>query len=281
MNYTAWQVNMGDNITGMSAYCMRQLGQLRELDIRHGICDNPNANVYNDWRLERWHGGGVYWHEGDNLPYNNSWEYYFENGTYEDNHIQSSGGYDVKYVPTPGTKNFRDKQELAIFSKLVKKYFIPKSNIINSLNDDVIKYKTLGVHCRRSTMGMSHPNAYLGYTDEQYYKKVMEVVFKYGFEKIYLATEEISIYEYFKQRVPDLLLGIDNCYRVQPHIILETTFKNNIRPLHAYTSGLEVLCDTIDLSRCHSLLCYVSGVTSMACFFNGGKYDNVYYFDEL
>lgn len=282
--YLAWQQKMGDNITGFSAYCMRQLGQLRELDLNYGVLSDTNSKVCNDWSLYRWQGGGVYWHDGNELPISNSWEYYFENeiGVGDNDFILSTGEYTDRCVPTPGTKNFRDKNEIEIFGALTERYFKPKQNVIDSLNPTITDKKTLGVHIRRSTMGLGHPHAYLGWSDEVYFEKVMGVFNKGNFDKLYVATEEYSIYNYFRERVPDILLGIDECYRVSSTEILETSLSNkSIRQFHAYFSGLEVLVDTINLSRCDSMLCFISGVSSMACFFNNNKFNEVYYFDEL
>lgn len=282
--YLAWQQNMGHQLTGFSAYSMRQLGQLRELDTLYEICSDNTSKVCNDWSYNRWQGGGNYWHEGNNFPINNSWEYYFENdfNADETDFISSTGRYEEKYVPTPGTKNFRDKIELEIFGKLVQKYFRPKKHVIDSLNPSIEKYKTLGVHIRRSGMALHHPELYLGWSDSEYFKKVMDIFNKNQFEKIYLATEEYSVYNFFKERVPEILIGIDDCYRVSSNEILEISLKHkNVRENHAYYSGLEVLVDTINLSKCHSMGCFLSGVTSMACFFNNNKFNEVYYFDEI
>lgn len=283
-NYLAWQQNMGNTWVGFSAYCMRQLGQLRELDINYNITDNADYKVCNDWSSIRWNGTGNFWHEGDALPYDNSWEYYFENQiqSTESDFIESSGEYKDDYVPTPGTKNFRDTTELEIYGKLVNMYFKPKIHVIESLNSTITDKKTLGVHIRRSNMGWYHPDAYLGWSDDEYFNKVMNIFNKHGFEKIYLATEEYSIYNYFNERVPEILLGIDTCYRVGSDQMLEYSLVDKTtRPLHVYNSGLEVLVDTLNLSNCHSMLCFLSGVTSIACFFNNNKFNDVYYFDEI
>jgi hypothetical protein len=170
-------------------------------------------------------------------------------------------------------KDFVDK-----INFLFTKYIKIKPEILSKINPDLTKYKTLAVHCRRSDMGRAHENIALNYSEEQFFKKVMKIFTENNFEKIYLATEEINIINYFKDNISDILIYQD-CYRIPPH--LSPVTDSHDRPQHRTLQAQEVLLDVLNMSKCESLVCGISGVSNGAIFINGNKYNQVYYFDDI
>jgi hypothetical protein len=106
----------------------------------------------------------------------------------------------------------------------------------------------------------------------------MKIFNEGNFEKIYLATEEYEILDFFKRELGDTLIHQD-CFRVG--INESPVHKNDSRPLHRTLQCQEVLIDALNMSECESLLCGVSGVSNGVIYINGLKFNNVYYFDEI
>jgi hypothetical protein len=283
-NFRIWEGNAGQS-AGFSAYLVRLLSQIHELDSRYNVYNN-NEPIWIDW---------VYWplpngenyHEGNKMSEVNSWDYWFENPidtnralnslkTEPNTWISASGQY---HGYPPNQEFLWDKKDLVSqMGNYVNKYFKPRKDILDSLNTDILKYKTLAAHCRRSDLDWAHPNLRLGFTEEDYFNSVMKV-FKHGnFEKIYLATEETAIYNYFMERVPELILCQHECYRVpQTESPVYNIKLDNVRPLHRYNTAKEVLIDILNMSNCHSMICFISGVSNMTTYFNNLKYEKIYY----
>ena len=211
----------------------------------------------------------------------NPFDYYFEQDvTIEEalklDHEHCPGQY-VNYPPS-GLKINRNPEIVIDLHIAINKFLKIKPEILNSLNTEIESFKTLGVHCRRSDMGRHHPEFAFINNTEDFFNKAMSVFNNNGYEKIYISTEETEIFEYFKHRVPEILIYQD-CFRIDrndDHRII-TNDRNN----HRYMMGKEVLIDSLNLSKCDSLVCGISGVSYGAIFFNGNKYNNVYYFDEI
>jgi hypothetical protein len=212
---------------------------------------------------------------------NNEWEYCFNqdvsiHDVYKNNH-QISNGLFLGWYPAQG-KNYRNKELSLRLNSLFQKYVKVKPEILNNLNQEIKKFKTLAVHCRRSDMASFHPEIGLNYTNEIFFEKTMKIFNEGNFEKIYLATEEYEILDFFKRELGDTLIHQD-CFRVG--INESPVHKNDSRPLHRTLQCQEVLIDALNMSECESLLCGVSGVSNGVIYINGLKFNNVYYFDEI
>ena len=211
----------------------------------------------------------------------NEWEYCFEQDykyeeVFSSNHVFSSGLYTGRYHPQQ--KYFKLKNETIKLHNLFKKYIKIKPEIIEKINKDIKKEKTLGVHCRRSDMVRDHSNIGLNYTEEEFFNKTYKIFSENNFEKMYLATEEITILEYFKKQLGDKLIYQD-CFRVYREE--SPVFKADDRPLHRTKQQQEVLLDILNLAECNTLICGISSVSNTAIYINGLKYNEVYYFDEI
>lgn len=220
-------------------------------------------------------------HDPQNTETNNTWEYCFDQDYKIDDIYNSSPVLSDGLTPNfynPHGKHFRNKQLTQLFHDLYKKYIKVKPEIMERLNNQINQYKTLGVHCRRSDMRLAHSEIALNYTNEIFFEKTMKIFNEGNFEKIYLATEEVSIVEYFKSKIHDKIFYQD-CFRVQPNE--QPVTQKSDRFMHRTRQCQEVLLDGLNLSKCHSLLCGISGVSNSVTFINGLKFENVYYFDEI
>lgn len=200
----------------------------------------------------------------------------FYAGTYPE------GGPKPTVGVNPGGKNFRDKEMVTALGDVINKHIKVRPEILEKLNKEIKQHKTLAVHCRRSEMYMLHDNIALKYENEVYFDKIMEVFTEGGFDKIYLATEEIDIINYFKEKIPNILLYQEGCYRIlRDGSPFQASFGQVPRHHHYTLHAQEVLIDSLNMSMCDSLLCGISGVSNGAIYFNSLQYKNVYYFDEI
>ncbi len=174
-------------------------------------------------------------------------------------------------------KVFRMKDVVSHLNFLFNHFFSIKKDLLSRIPLDIENYKTLGVHCRRSDMGSFHPENVSVVTNEDFFDLTMKVFNENGFEKLYLATEEQDILDFFIQRIPDKIIYQD-CKRIRKG---EPVFWVNINDKSGSNISREVLIDALALSKCNSLLTAISGVTYGSIFFNGLKYNDVYYFDEI
>jgi hypothetical protein len=115
--------------------------------------------------------------------------------------------------------------------------------------------KTLGVHFRGSDYKINtnmHPIS-LEYDD--YVLKIKNIINKYGFEQIFLATDDL-----------DFVLRIKSCYQkivlyddvVRTKDDIGVHFSKIKRHNHKYLLGYEVIRDAYTLANCDGLLCGLS-----------------------
>ena len=147
----------------------------------------------------------------------NPFDYYFDQPmTLEEarsmEHETSPGGW-MGYPP-PGLLMDRHPDIIRNMNYAIQKYLRIKQPILDRMDSEVPKYNTLGVHCRLSDMARLHPEYVTCKSAKEFYEKTMKVFHQHGYEKVYLATEEIAILDYFKQKSPEILLYQENCYRI-------------------------------------------------------------------
>jgi hypothetical protein len=211
----------------------------------------------------------------------NPFDYYFDQELSVEEAIKYNHEYCPEHYenyPPSGQKINRLPAIVIDLHNSINRFLKIKPEIIESLNDEIKSFKTLGVHCRRSDVERHHPEFAFIKNTEDFFNKTMMVFHNNGYEKIYLSTEETEIFQYFKDRVPEILL-YQECFRIDRND--DHRYITNDRNNHRYLMGKEVLIDSLNLSKCDSLLCGISGVSYGAIFFNGNKYNNVYYFDEI
>jgi hypothetical protein len=216
-----------------------------------------------------------------NTEIKNEWEYCFIQDydydiVYNSRIVKSHSSFNG--WPPPQEKNFRNKELVSRLNFLYEKYIKVKPEILSKLNNEITNFKTLAVHCRRSDMEHHHSNIALKYSDELFFEKTMKIFNDGNFEKIYLATEEISIIEFFKEKIGEQLFYQD-CFRVYRND--SPVHKNDERHNHRTLQCQEVLIDALNMSKCDSLLCGISGVSNATTYINGLKFNNVFYFDEI
>jgi hypothetical protein len=112
-------------------------------------------------------------------------------------------------------------------------------------------------------MGSFHPENVSVVRNEDFFDRTIKVFNQHNFDKIYLATEEQEILDYFIERLGDKII-YSECKRIQPG---EQTFWQD-EVTDGNKISKEVLVDSLCLSKCDSLLTGISGVTYGSIFFN-------------
>lgn len=206
----------------------------------------------------------IYYNEDssvDNLK--NSWEYYFEQVSpyslmevYGSKHVFfCDGEFPWEYWD----KNLRNKE---FYQAYYKKYVKLKSVVYDKLEiyNDIFNERVLAVHFRGKEMNYAAEH-YFAPTIKQMFKYTEMMLKQYNLTKIFIVTEEKHYLDAFRERYGDKLIFTDsfciasiNAYKLYP------------RSNHRYQLGLEILRDTLLLSRCNAILCSSSNVSETAMF---------------
>ena len=138
--------------------------------------------------------------------------------------------------------------------------------------------ETLGVHIRGQEMktAAGHP---VPPTVEQMLERAESLLQRYPITTIFVVSEEQSYVDAFQRRFGDKVLATKafRTYETNAYTLPESP-----RPLHMYNLGLELLVDTLLLSRCAYLLAggygglaFGSGVSMMAQLLNDNTYKHL------
>ena len=118
--------------------------------------------------------------------------------------------------------------------------------------------KVLGIHFRGKEINTSAGHAF-GPTVAQVIRHADDLLDRFGLERIFLVTEEAAFVEPLRRRYGDRLFMTD-AFRVKK----VNSYNLSPRPQHRYLLGLEVLADTLLLSRSRAILCSHTGVAMHA-----------------
>ena len=205
-----------------------------------------------------------------NLKNINAWNYYFRNinkiklkDVYKSqNVIFSSDIIDRKYYYHLDeiNKNFKLRKE---FKRIEKKYIKVDSKILNQANSFYSKYKNykiLGIHLRGTSYknAPKHPFPIPLKLAKNICKKLLN---QKKFEKIFIITEEKKYLDEFKKTFGNKLIYF-NSFRSN----FNDAFEIYPRKLHRYKLGLEILVETLILSKCDGIISNMTNVSSAGIF---------------
>lgn len=151
-----------------------------------------------------------------------------------------------------------------------KKYIRLKTIVWERISEDMqvlcpdgwISKKFLGVHIRGTDYALNwlnHPNMV---AVDEFVEAIDEVLEKYDYKYIFLATDDESRLDALKQKYGKKLIYYKEVARGKG--ALNIAMEKNDRPRHHYLSGYEVLRDMYTLAGCDSLICGLSQVAIMA-----------------
>lgn len=151
-------------------------------------------------------------------------------------------------------------------SIIVKKYIrlnpIINDFIYSGINNLINGSKTLGVHVRGTDykVGFNRHPVYVEPKD--YIAIITQKLQKYNFEKIFLATDDLSAIEIFKDAFGDIVVYYKDVVRTAD--IKSVAYSSSTREHHHYMLGLEVLRDMYTLANCEGMIAGLSQVSICA-----------------
>lgn len=255
---------------------------------------SPTYDVFFD--LENYTNVYVY---GEMIGKKNAWEYWFEQPSglssedvYESQNVILCGCADY-YLPTK--IQWTDKDWPKIYNDLFNKYVKYNKTMTNIISDeekrlDLDYSKTCAVIYRGTDYTLlktyGHP---IQPTVKQMIDKVKELIAIWGFETIYLSTEDAKAQECFIDEFGDKVVYSDReLIREYPlkksksfgtfdhSALTNVTFD---RPNDAFLKGMEYLRQIIFVSKCRFLISGNTGGYWGALIMSSGRFEKEYVFD--
>ena len=203
----------------------------------------------------------------------NSWEYYFDQPTA----YNLEDAYNSKRVifsdnefkiDNAKLKNWTLELDSSEFLG-VKHYLKPKRKYLDEANNFFNKTfkssdKVLGVHFRGTNYKTCPRHAFC-LTPKLMIENINYLIKKFGYNKIFLCTEETIFLKKLKDYYGDKIFFLDT-YRVNINIFSShvPAFKNYPRENHRYLLGRESLMESLVLSKCQGLTYVKTNVISAA-----------------
>ena len=197
---------------------------------------------------------------------NNSWEYYFNKiNRYNIDEVYQSKKYVICKDKNIITKNNKFNLYLKpIYNRHIKikkniydKYLFYKKRFFKK--DD----KFLGVHFRGTDMKYT-PDHPLPMTKKQVNKNVHFLMKKHNLNKIFLITEDIANFSFFKNHLNEYDVYYINNFRTSKTRVFDRNYRKN----HRFKMGEEALINSLLLSNCKFILSTQTGITDFARFYN-------------
>ena len=212
----------------------------------------------------------------------NAWEYYFEQPcrysleeVYRSRNVRLSGWrfFQAYSVKKPGAKRMLTREMMDIAPVKQYVYDLAAKKVKSNGISDMIGLLVRGTDYTKLRPS-GHP---VSPSPEQAAEKLDEFLAMYGRRRIFLATEDAEIYDFFMARYGDLLYTSDNNlvrgYSGRDYIA------NEIHNVNKYQFGLDYLVKMICLSECRYLIASRTSGTSFARLLNAGRYLDEYIFD--
>ena len=156
------------------------------------------------------------------------------------------------------------------FHKIIKQYIQINPDILKEMQIFKKKYfkntdKILGVHFRGTTYKTARGHAF-PIPPKLMKKNIDNLIKKFGYNKIFVVTEEEKYLEYMKKYYPKKIIYCE-VYRT----LKIDVFKHYPRVNHRYKLGREILVEALLLSCCAGLTFVKSNVSSAAIAFSKKK----------
>ncbi|MCR4746478.1 MAG: hypothetical protein K5894_14785 [Lachnospiraceae bacterium] len=164
-----------------------------------------------------------------------------------------------------------------IYNDSIKKYLAEKSRIFLPFPD-----KTLGVLARGTDFVNTHlPNHTIHASMKCVGDKIDELMKEWKLDYVFIATEDLDYFEYYKERFGDKAFFTDQeRYKIRPGDLLANMHRRNPDRADGWQLGADYILAVYLLSRCNSFLASggCSGVAE-ARKMNQGQWKNEFVFD--
>ncbi len=242
--------------------------------------------------IDMQHHDNQYFKDGRKFK-DNVWEYYFKQPcglglndiyTLKDNDKIRVFTQDYfirgEYVPIKVPRK-KDEADNFPHKAIIGKYFDLSDEAKSFVDKNIIRVfgkigkdeKMLGILCRGTDYVYKRPYGHcIPATPEQLIKEAKELKEKFGYTKIYVATEDLDVYDKFKKEFSDLMLP-NTQYMYRRYKNADTKFLAEVkigRENHNYRLGMEYLASMFMLSKCRFFIanCRCGGLDFVSTFSN-------------
>lgn len=140
--------------------------------------------------------------------------------------------------------------------------------------------RILGVHARGTDFKAGFNKHAIYVTTDEYIEHVQYAVKRYGYDQIFLATDEEQIVESFRTAFGSSV-AFHDVYRAKEDTNIGIHCSKCDREMHHYKLGLEVLLDMYSLTVCDALVACPSGVSFHAMLNKRAKGEKYEYMDII
>ncbi len=197
----------------------------------------------------------------------NAWELFFKQPCgYGLDDIKDAGNVVLSSIETPDSfpdfRTLSNADEIALWTDLMHKYVTLTPEIEKECDKYIAEHfsgkKVLGILCRGTDYLMSKPSGHPVQPEpEQVITDAKHLLEKYGIDLIYLATEDLNIWEAFNKAFPGIVISFQKSH-------FTTSASENINEIanktHSpFERNKEYLSSIHILSRCNYFL---AGATS-------------------
>lgn len=168
-------------------------------------------------------------------------------------HLKPENGYDLS------------EEYVSAIADVSRKYIRPNKETEEMMQEASAflgERKTLGVHVRLTDFKKNYYGHPTCVTADRHLEAARSAVEKYGFEQIFLATDDVETVELFRKEFGEKLLTYQDVIRSEGEV--SVAFSHSERENHHYLLGLEVLRDMYTLSLCSGLVAGKSQVSICA-----------------
>lgn len=225
------------------------------------------------------------------MPRNlNPYEYYFEQPLAAFQEQCEKAGAVIEYEPRNGLKaeSLNDgvsyqisEKYIDAMSRVMRKYLhfneetkkrIERENQKRTVNETV-----LGVHIRGTDYKSNYKNHPQYIPPSEYYGYIDEALEKYGFQKVYIATDDEEILqEFLRHYGEERVLYSSDTQRSSGTEGVHTS-SGSVREHHKYMLGMDVICDMCALAGCGGLISSLSQVSLVCRIYKKSKNENFRY----
>lgn len=139
---------------------------------------------------------------------------------------------------------------------IYRKYIRLKAPVQESIQmaEDSIGFsgRVLGVHVRATDFKKGYINHAVQVECNEYIEATRQAMEQCGFDKIFLATDEMDVVESFSHEFGERVIYCQDVLRSEDGEAVH--FSKNARSHHKYKMGLEVIRDMVLLSKCDGLI---------------------------
>ncbi len=166
-----------------------------------------------------------------------------------------------------------------IYGKYIRLLPYIKKYIYSSIRKKINARKTLGVHIRGTDFNKSFNRHPVPVTIDEYIEKIQKAVGEYGYEQIFIATDDERSLEEIKEKISLPIVYYEDVTRSKNN--KSVAFSRSNRENDRYLLGLEVLRDVYTLAACSGFIGCLSQIDIFVQIIKKSRGKRYQYFDII